>query len=138
MKKSVMLLIIYLSAVILLVACSPEKVAEPVILPALDDVDSISVTSGDINATSINKEWLSEVMSILMDMEPTSIPSINDSPNVEEYTMINVNCSDGTVKTIFFYEEKGKEYVEQPYQGIYMPAPALGVKITELLESLDK
>lgn len=137
MKNSAAL-IIYLSAVILLAACSPKKAAEPAILPALDDVASISVISGDITATSIDEEWLSEIMSILMDMEPTSIPSINDSPNVEEYTMINVNCSDGTVKTVFFYEEKGKEYVEQPYQGIYMPAPALGVKITELLESLDK
>ena len=32
---------------------------------------------------------------------------------------------------------KGTEYVEQPYQGIYKPAPALGNCITEMLASAD-
>lgn len=50
---------------------------------------------------------------------------------------IGINCSDGSVKTVLFYEKNGKEYIEQTYQGIYMPSSELGEKITELLESLD-
>ena len=129
--------IISLIVVFLLSACSSQKVADPIVLPELGDLTSISVVSGDITATSIDKQWMADIMTILTDMESTSQSSINDVPNVEGYITINLNCSDGSVKTVFFYEENGKEYVEQPYQGIYMPASELGGKITELLESLD-
>ncbi|MBD9150633.1 MAG: hypothetical protein EGP77_00210 [Lachnospiraceae bacterium] len=137
MKKRIALYIISLIVVFLLSACSSQKVADPIVLPELGDLTSISVVSGDITATSIDKQWMADIMTILTDMESTSQSSINDVPNVEGYITINLNCSDGSVKTVFFYEENGKEYVEQPYQGIYMPASELGGKITELLESLD-
>ena len=137
MKKRIALYIISLIVVFLLSACSSQKVADPIVLPELGDLTSISVVSGDITATSIDKQWMADIMTILTDMESTSQSSINDVPNVEGYITINLNCSDGSVKTVFFYEENGKEYVEQPYQGLYMPASELGGKITELLESLD-
>lgn len=137
MKKRIALYIISLIVVFLLSACSSQKVADPIVLPELGDLTSISVVSGDITATSIDKQWMADIMTILTDMESTSQSSINDVSNVEGYITINLNCSDGSVKTVFFYEENGKEYVEQPYQGIYMPASELGGKITELLESLD-
>ena len=137
MKKRIALYIISLIVVFLLSACSSQKVADPIVLPELGDLTSISVVSGDITATSIDKQWMADIMTILTDMESTSQSSINDVPNVEGYITINLNCSDGSVKTVFFYEENGKEYVEQPYQGIYIPASELGGKITELLESLD-
>ena len=129
--------ILSLLIVILLSACS-SKVADPIILPMTEDVTSITVVSGDTTATSIDEEWMGEVMSILMDMTATSTESVNDSPDVDDYITFHLNCSDDTIKTIFFYEEHGKVYVEQPYQGIYEPAPALSTKITELLKSLDK
>ena len=137
MKRIYVFPIISLLIVILLSACS-SKVADPVVLPTADDVSSITVVSGDTTATSTNKEWMGEVMSILMDMTATSKVSVNDFPSVDDYITINLNCSDDTVTTIFFYEERGKEYVEQSYQGIYEPDPALGTIITELLKSLDR
>ena len=137
MKRIYVFPIISLLIVILLSACS-SKVADSVVLPTTDDVTSITVVSGDTTATSTDKEWMGEVMSILMDMTATSKVSVNDFPSVDDYITINLNCSDDTVTTIFFYEERGKEYVEQSYQGIYEPDPALGTKITELLKSLDR
>ena len=137
MKRIYVFPIISLLIVILLSACS-SKVADPVVLPTADDVSSITVVSGDTTATSTDKEWMGEVMSILMDMTATSKVSVNDFPSVDDYITINLNCSDDTVTTIFFYEERGKEYVEQSYQGIYEPDPALGTIITELLKSLDR
>lgn len=137
MKRIYVFPIISLLIFILLSACS-SKEADPVVLPTTDDVTSITVVSGDTTATSTDKEWMGEVMSILMDMTATSKVSVNDFPSVDDYITINLNCSDDTVTTIFFYEEQGKEYVEQSYQGIYEPDPALGTKITELLKSLDR
>ena len=106
-------------------------------MPELGNLTSISVVSGDITATSIDEQWMADFMAILADTEPTNQSSINDVPNVEGYITINLSCSDGGVKTVFFYEKDGKEYVEQPYQGVYTPASELGEKITELLETLD-
>ena len=137
MKRIYVFPIISLLIVILLSACS-SKVADPVVLPTTDDVTSITVVSEDTTATSTDKEWMGEVMSILIDMTATSKVSVNDFPSVDDYITINLNCSDDTVTAIFFYEERGKEYVEQSYQGIYEPDPALGTKITELLKSLDR
>ena len=137
MKKRIAMHIISLIVVFLLSACSSQKVADPIVLPEAGDLTSISVVSGDITATSIDEQWMADFMAILTDMESTSQSSISDAPNVEGYIIINLNCSDGSVKTVFFYEKNGKEYVEQPYQGIYIPASELGEKITELLESLD-
>lgn len=137
MKKRIALHLISLIVVFLLSACSSQKAADPIVLPEVGDLTSISVVSGDITATSIDEQWMADFMAILTDMEPTSQSSISDAPNVEGCIMINLNCSDGPGKTVFFYEKNGKEYVEQTYQGIYMPAPELGEKITELLESLD-
>lgn len=137
MKKRIALYIISLMVVVLFSACSSQKVADPIILPDVEDLTSISVVSGDKTATYIDEQWMADFMAILTDMESTSQPSINEDPNVKEYITINFNCSDGSVKTVLFYEKNGKEYVEQTYQGIYMPAPELGEKITELLESLD-
>ena len=137
MKKRIALYIISLMVVVLLSACSSQKVADPIILPDVEDLTSISVVSGDKTATSIDEQWMEDFMAILTNMESTSQSSINDVPNVEGYITINFYCSDGSVKTVFFYEKDGKEYVEQPYQGVYMPDSELGEKITELLESLD-
>ena len=135
MKKRFGFYMTTLMIVILFSGCALNRKADPIILPAAEDLTSISVVSGDMTAASDDEQWIAEFIALLADMESTSLWSINDAPTVKEYIMINLNCCDGTIKTVFFYEENGKEYVEQPYQGIYRPASELGVRITELLES---
>lgn len=137
MRKTYVLSIISLLIVILLSACS-KWVAYPIELPASDDVASISIVSGDITVSCTDEEWIGEVMSVLMDMKPTSKLSVNDFPTVEDYITIYLNCFDNTNKRVFFYEEHGQEYVEQAYLGIYRPDPSLGIQIRDLLESLDE
>lgn len=102
MKKRMALYIISLMAVVLLSACSSQKVADPIILPDVEDLTSISIVSGDKTDTSIDGQWMEDFMAILTDMESTSQPSINEDPNVKEYITINFNCSDGSVKTVLF------------------------------------
>lgn len=134
MKKAFILTMTLLISLSLF-ACG--KKATPIILPTADEVVSISVVSGDITAACTDEEWIGETMSILMDMESTTKESVNDVPSVDNYVVINFNCSDDTVKSIYFYENKGQEYVEQVYQGIYIPAPALGTQIADLLNTIE-
>lgn len=122
---------------ILLSACGTSAKADPIVLPTTEDIISISVSDDNATATCTEGEQIGEIMSILMDMESTSKSSVNDSPNVDEYVKIDLNCSDNTVTTIFFYEDSGTRYVEQPYQGIYIPAPALNTIISDLLSEAD-
>lgn len=51
--------------------------------------------------------------------------------------LLIINCDGGGRNYSFYYVDKGIEYVEQPYQGIYKPTPALGNCITEMLASAD-
>ena len=135
--KKYMLMSIGMIMCILLFACGSSAKAAPIVLPATEDIISISVSDDNATATCTDGEQIGEIMSILMDMESTSKSSVNDSPNVDEYVKINFNCSDDTVTTIFFYEDSGTQYVEQPYQGIYIPAPALNTIISGLLSEAD-
>ena len=69
---------------------------------------------------------------------PIRLPAREDivSIGVSDGT-ININCDGAAGTTLFYYVDKGIEYVEQPYQGIYKPTPALGNCITEMLASAD-
>ena len=136
MKKYI-LLSIGMMMCILLSACGSSAKADPIVVPTTEDIISISVSDDNATATCTDGEQIGEIMSILMDMESTSKSSVNDSPNVDEYVKIDFNCSDDTVTTIFFYEDSGTQYVEQPYQGIYIPAPALNTIISGLLSEAD-
>ena len=122
---------------ILLSACGSSAKADPIVLPATEDIISISVSDDNATATCTDREQIGEIMSILVDMESTSKSSVNDAPNVDEYVKIDLNCADDTVTAVFFYEDSGTQYVEQPYQGIYIPAPALNIMISNVLSEAD-
>ena len=65
-----------------------------------------------------HKSWISEIISDISSSEPTSKQSVQDFPQTESYIKIDFQFETGT-STIFAYEENGKHYIEQPYQGIY-------------------
>lgn len=139
MKKK-LYYIICLYGFISVMLCACGKQGNPIRLPDKEDVISISVSDGEKRAMFPVEEGESaasvgEILSILLDMEVTNKESINDVPVNKDSITINLNCSDNSGTTLFYYEDKGTEYVEQPYQGIYKPAPALGFYITELLDA---
>ncbi len=123
----------------LFTACG--KQGNPIVLPDREEIISISVSDGEKSGFSPNteeeaEEFISEFFSLLTDMEITNKESITDAPANQDYITIGLNCDDKTT-TLFYYKDKDTEYVEQPYQGIYKPAPALGLYITEMLDSAD-
>ena len=143
MKKKLCSIVCLCSLVsIMLCACGKEEQGNPIILPAREDIVSIGVSDGDKYAMSPNTEaeaaeFIDEFLFMLMDMETTSRQSVNDVPVNKDLITININCDGVAGTTLFYYVDKGIEYVEQPYQGIYKPAPALGNCITEMLASAD-
>ena len=133
--------IIGLCVIISAMLCACGKKGNPIILPDREDIISIGVSDGEKYAMSPNTEeeadaFISEFLSILMDVEVTNKESVTDVPANKDYITISLNCDD-KVTTLFYYKDKGAEYVEQPYQGIYRPAPALSFYITEMLDSAD-
>lgn len=135
--KKYMLFLVTMMMSILFSACMSTEKSDPIVLPEEENVISISLSDNNATATCTDREQIGEILSILMDMESTSKLSVNDSPGVDDYIKINLSCADDTVTTLFFYEESGTEYVEQPYQGIYIPAPALNTIITDLLSNAE-
>ena len=130
-----------LCIVISTMICACGKKGDPIRLPDREDIISIGVSDGKKYAMSPDTEeeadaFISGFLSVLMDMEVTNKESITDAPVNVDYIEISLNCDD-KVTTLFYYKDKGTEYVEQPYQGIYKPAPALGLYITEMFEAAD-
>ena len=106
----------------------------PVSYTHLSDGDKYAISP---NTEGEATEFIDEFLSMLMDMETTSQQSINDAPVNKDTVTINIKC-DGKAGTIlFYYVDKGIENVEQPYQAIYKPTPALRNCISEMLASVD-
>ena len=96
-----------------------EKKVVPITLPQTDEITSIDITFGGGNTAShLDKTWISEIIVDIFSSEPTKKESVQDIPQVESYIKIDFQFETGT-STIFAYEDSGKYYIEQPYQGIY-------------------
>ena len=116
-------------------ACSPSPAVESAMLPPEEQVRTVSVERDGVAADCGNREQIGELLSILADMEPTNLQSVQDVPQADAYTSIHFEDTEGRVYTIFHYEMNGTDYVEQSYQEIYKPAPALGELLGSLLKS---
>lgn len=109
--------IICVACILTLFACS--KKANPIVLPQSSDVVSVDVTVGENTVNCSDKTWIDEVISGLSDSKPTNKQSVQDFPQVDNYIKVELNSQ--TEKTIVFvYKDKGKFYIEQPYNGIYI------------------
>ena len=115
MKKYVSIFLC-LACVLTLVACG--KKADPITLPQTDEITSIDITVGENTVSHSDKTWISEIIADISSSEPTKKESVQDFPQAKSYIKIDFRHETGTI-TIFAYEDRGKYYLEQPYQGIY-------------------
>ena len=116
LMKKFLSLFLCLTCVLTLVACG-KKVA-PITLPQTDEITSIDITVGENTVSHSDKTWISEIIANISSSEPTKKESVQDVPQAESYIKIDFQFETGT-STLFAYEDSGKYYVEQPYQGIY-------------------
>ena len=116
--KKLIALVLALVCVFGLIGCG--KQTEPIVLPAVDEIDSINITTFDNSEiTYSDKELIEQFIGILANTETTTKESVQDIPNVENYGKVDISYNN-KIATIFYYTEKGKHYIEQPYQGIYV------------------
>ena len=109
--------IICVACILTLFACS--KKANPIVLPQSSDVVSVDVIDGENTVNCSDKTWIDEVINGLSDSKPTNKQSVQDFPQVDNYIKVELN-SQTEKTTVFVYKDKGKFYIEQPYNGIYI------------------
>lgn len=105
-----------LAYILILAACGNK--AAPIVLPQTDSIKSVDVTVGENTVNYADETWISEIISNISSSEPTRKESVQDVPQVENYIKIDIQLT-AKVSTLFAYEDGGKYYIEQPYQGIY-------------------
>ena len=115
MKK---VLSLFLCLVCMLTSAACGKKAAPITLPQADEIASIDITVGESTISHSDKTWISEIIADISSSEPTRKKSVQDFPQAESYIKIDFRFETGT-STVFAYEDNGKYYIEQPYQGIY-------------------
>ena len=111
MKKVILFLIVML----LLTGCGKK---ESIILPEAGDVSLVSVYAGDSVMKHEDEQWISDFLSAMKESVLTGKMSVQDVPQTEEYVKIVLEMEEGE-NTFFLYEDGGKYYAEQPYEGIY-------------------
>ena len=114
LMKKFLFLFLCLTCMLTLVACG--KKAGPITLP--QTITSVDITVGENTVSHSDKTWISEIIADISSSEPTKKESVQDVPQAESYIEIDFQFETGT-STIFAYEDSGKYYIEQPYQGIY-------------------
>ena len=114
--KKFLSLFLCLTCILTLAACG--KKAVPITLPRADEITSIDITFEENTVSHSDKTWISEIIADISSSEPTKKESVQDFPQAKNYIKIDFRLETGTI-TIFAYEDKGKYYLEQPYQGIY-------------------
>jgi predicted small lipoprotein YifL len=130
LMKKFLSLFLYLTCILTLAACG--KKAAPITLPQADEIASIDITFEENTVSHSDKTWMSEIIADISSSEPTKKESVQDAPRVESYIKIDFRLETGTI-TIFAYEDRGKYYLEQPYQGIYK----IERKLFERLQETD-
>lgn len=115
MKKYISL---FLCLACILVSASCGRKAAPITVPQPGDITAITITIGENTISHTDKTWISGVITDISSSEPTNKESVQDAPLVENYVKIDFQSEAGT-STLFAYGDRGKYYIEQPYQGIY-------------------
>ncbi len=116
MQKRVLALLA-LACCLFLPACG--KKGAPIVLPDPEKILSINVTTGEASFTWEDPQQIRRVIEELSSSVPTGRQSVQDTPEAEEYTRIDLCHDPSGTSTLFVYADHGKFYVEQPYQEVY-------------------
>ncbi|HII4404668.1 DUF5301 domain-containing protein [Clostridium perfringens] len=109
---------LFLSLICILALTACGKKADPITLPKTENILSVDVTVEGKTEQHLDEIWISNMISNISNSKSTSKESVQDVPQVENYIKIDIQFETGT-STLFAYKDKGKYYIEQPYQGIY-------------------
>lgn len=127
MTKSVMLLMA--AALLALTACGALASGE-LVLPAAEDLEKAAVTAGGLDWTAADAGAIAGLVETLKQsvVWNTGRASVQDVPDKGDgLVRIEFCFKHGGSSVLFLYQEGGRLFLEQPYQGIYEMDGSLGV-----------
>ena len=136
MKKIITIIVCSISFLVLSACVSKKKL----ILPEPETISVISLQksiSGEIKTIS-NREEISELIKeIQKQSKSTTFESLNDQPtNVKDYIIIKFyHQNEEKDSVVYLYTMKEKQYIEQPYVGIWEINPDIANRIEEIFSS---
>ena len=93
-------------------------VAEPVICPIEDGVNTITLAKSKSAAIMVDTACFADLLQHISSTEPTRKWSVQDYPAVKDCYIIEVNTLD-RMHRYFVYVENSQVYLESPYEGVY-------------------
>ena len=123
-----------LLAALLLFAAACSPLADPLTLPDAGEVTAVRLEYEGESVTRAGPGWIKLLLDNIAAAEPTRKPTVQDVPDKADMASVHLAMADGSEQTFFFYPEKGKWYIERPYEGVYETNEILWVMVTDLSE----
>ena len=136
MKKLITMIVCSISFLVLSACVSKKKL----ILPEPESISVISIQNklSDNVKTITKREDISKLIKeIQKQSKSTSLESVNDQPtNVKDYIIIKFYHQNEEKDSVaYLYTKKEKQYIEQPYVGIWQVSPDIANRIEEIFPS---
>ena len=136
MKKIITIIVCSISFLVLSACVSKKKL----ILPEPEKISVISLQkkpSEDVKTINKREEISKLIEEIQKQSKSTSLESVNDQPtNVKDYIIIKFyHQNEEKDSVVYLYTMKEKQYIEQPYVGIWEVSPDIANRIEEIFSS---
>jgi len=136
MKKIITVIVCSISFLVLS-ACSSKK---KLILPEPERISVISLQksiSEDVKTINKREEISKLIKEIQKQSTSTTLESVNDQPtNVKDYIIIKfTHQNEKKDSVVYLYTMKEKQYIEQPFVGIWQVSPDIANRIEETFSS---
>lgn len=136
MKKTFIIIVCSISFLVLSACVNNKKI----ILPEPETISVIPLQksiSGEIKTISKREEISKLIEEIQRQSKSTSLESVNDQPtNVKDYIIIKFyHQNEEKDSVVYLYTKKKRQYIEQPYAGIWEVNPDIANRIEEIFSS---
>lgn len=136
MKKLITMIVCSISFLVLSACVSKKKL----ILPEPEKISVISLQkklSEDVKTINKREEISKLIEEIQKQSKSTSLESVNDQPtNVKDYIIIKFyHQNEEKDSVVYLYTKKKRQYIEQPYVGIWEVNPDIANRIEEVFFS---
>lgn len=136
MKKIITVLVCSISFLILSACVSNKKL----ILPEPETISVISMQkkiSEEVKTITKREEISKLIEEIQKQSKSTTLESFNDQPtNVKDYIIIKFSHqNEEKDSVVYLYTKKKRQYIEQPYAGIWQVNPDIANRIEETFSS---
>ena len=130
-------IIVCLISFLVLSACVSKK---KLILPEPETISVISIQkklSENVKIITKRKEISKLIEEIQKQSKSTSLESVNDQPtNIKDYIIIKFTHQNGANDSVvYLYTKKKRQYIEQPYAGIWELNSDIANRIEETFSS---